>query len=70
MRFTFGPTASWWAVLAGLLIFTFALASRHDTWHWAFLVGVAAVAIDMCATSHAQREPAHNNPINVNASAA
>jgi methyl-accepting chemotaxis protein len=32
-------------VLAGLLIFTFALAPRYDTWHWAFLVGVPAAMI-------------------------
>lgn len=32
-------------VLAGLLIFTFALASRYDTWQWAFMVGVPAALI-------------------------
>lgn len=32
-------------VLAGLLILTFALASRYDTWQWALLVGVPAALI-------------------------
>lgn len=32
-------------VLAGLLILTFALAPRYDTWQWAFLVGVPAALI-------------------------
>lgn len=32
-------------VLAGLLILTFALTPRYDTWQWAFLVGVPAALI-------------------------
>ncbi|MBL8267209.1 MAG: hypothetical protein JNL55_12540, partial [Steroidobacter sp.] len=32
-------------VLAGLLVFTFALAPQYDTWHWAFLIGLPAALI-------------------------
>jgi methyl-accepting chemotaxis protein len=32
-------------VLAGLMILTLALASRYNTWQWAFMVGLPAALI-------------------------